>query len=90
VNREFEELCERVNRNLIAFLGTEMDLGFTFARTAEITADMENRENFELARENAYRALNTVHQFQARIFDSLIGVRIQARAADLGRLISAL
>jgi hypothetical protein len=90
VNPEFEELCERVNRNLIAFLGTELDLGFTFARTAEIAAGVENREDFELARENAYRALNTVHQFQARIFDSVIGVRIQARTADLGRLISAL
>jgi hypothetical protein len=90
VNPVFEELCERVNRNLIAFLGTELDLGFTFARTAEIAADGENREDFELARENAYRALNTVHQFQARIFDSVIGVRIRARAADLRRLIAAL
>jgi hypothetical protein len=89
VNPEFGELSERVNRNLIAFLGTELDLGFTFARTAKIAADVENREDFELARKNAYRALNTVHRFRAD-FDSVIGVRIQARAADLGRLISAL
>jgi hypothetical protein len=82
-----ERLSERVNRNLIAFLGTELDLGFTFARTAKIAADVENREDFELARKNAYRALNTVHRFRED-FDS--GVRIQARAADLGRLISAL
>jgi hypothetical protein len=90
VNPEFEELSERVNRSLIAFLGIELDLGFTFARTAEIAADVENREDFELARKNAYRALTTVHQFQAWIFDSVIGIRIQARAADLGRLIFVL
>ena len=41
VDREFEELHQGAGRNLIAFLDTELDLGFTFVRTAEIPLPAE-------------------------------------------------
>jgi hypothetical protein len=66
VTPEFEELRERVNRNLIAFLGNALDPVFTFARTTEIEADVENQEDFELARENAERAFGLAPIFDTR------------------------
>jgi hypothetical protein len=73
MDREFEELRARSHRNLIAFLGAELDLGFTFVRTARLETDADNQKHFELARKNAESALESVHQFQAMIVDS--GVR---------------
>ena len=90
MDREFEELQQRAGRNLIAFLDTGLDLGFTFVRTAEIEADMKNHVHFELARESAKDALETVLRFQARVVSSKIRREIQARAADLGIAISEL
>jgi hypothetical protein len=37
VDPQFEALREQAGLSLIAFLGAELDLGFTFARTASST-----------------------------------------------------
>jgi hypothetical protein len=90
MDREFEELYQRAGRNLIAFLDAELDLGFTFVRTAEIEAATQNHDHLKLARKSAEGALETVLQFQARVVSLEIRREIQARAADLGIAISKL
>jgi hypothetical protein len=53
VDSEFEQLRERSQRNLVAFLTTELDLALGFARTAKMQAQLRNHENFERCREYA-------------------------------------
>jgi hypothetical protein len=49
VDIQFEQLQERADRNLVVFLRLELDLGFTFARTARLEADLQEPEDFERA-----------------------------------------
>jgi hypothetical protein len=89
VDPQFEALRERADLSLIAFLGAELDLGFTFARTARIEADID-QGGVERARELAEQALETVYQFQARIADPEKRREIQERAGELEKLISSM
>ena len=86
---QLEALRERADLSLIAFLSAELDLGFTFAQTTKIEADID-QAGVEPARELAEQALETVYQFQARIADNEKRREIQERAGELEKLISAM
>jgi len=89
VDPQLEALRERADQSLIAFLRAELDLGFTFARTAKIETDID-QAGVERARKLAERALETVYQFQARIADHEKRREIQERAGELEKLIFAM
>jgi len=84
----FEQLKDRANSNLIGFLRTELDLGFTLADTAKIEAGMQNREHYERARKFAEAAVETVHRFESRIVEPKIRRELQERADQLTKLLS--
>ncbi len=87
---QFEQLQEQADRNLVVFLRIELDLGFTFARTAHLEADMQESEDFKRAHEIVPIALETVHRFEARIVDFQIRRGLQERAAELEVVLSSL
>jgi hypothetical protein len=82
VDSEFEQLRERSQRNLVAFLTTELDLALGFAQ--------RNHENFERCREYAERALEVVDQFSARVVSSEMRQQLQERANELQKAVSSL
>lgn len=84
------ELGARAQTNLVNFLRTELELGLTFAQTAQLEANMNNREHFERAREYAMAAIETIHRFESRIADHQALGEIQRRAEDLQKFISSL
>jgi hypothetical protein len=90
VDIQFEKLQERADRNLVVFLRIELDLGFTFARTAHLEADMQEPEDFERAQKIVRIALETVRRFEARIVNFQIRREIQERAAELEVVFSSL
>jgi len=64
-------------------------LGFTFAKTAQLEASMNNREHFERALEYATSAIETIRRFESRITDSQALQEIRRRTDDLQKLISS-
>lgn len=88
-NSAFDELRTRAQLNLVNFLRTELELGFTFAKTAQLEASMNNREHFERALECAASAIETIRRFESRITDSQALAEIRQRADDLQKLISS-
>lgn len=90
MNPPFHELQARLNQNVIDFLRTELELGFTFARTAEIEASMNNREHFERARKYSESAVETIRRFESRISDPHIRREILQGADDLQARITSL
>ena len=84
-----DELKARAQQNLVDFLHTELELGFTFAKTAELEASMNNREHFERAREHAASAIETIRRFESRITDSQALEEIRRRADELQKLMSS-
>lgn len=90
VATELEDLQERAHQSLVAFLGVEVDVGFTFVRTAEIESAMNNHEHFELARKNVELALGTIQRFNDRIVDFRVRRKIQESALELGKCLCSL
>jgi hypothetical protein len=90
VDSEFEQLRERSQRNLVAFLTTELDLALGFAQTAKMQAQTQHHENFERSREYAERALEVVQQFSARVVSSEMREQLQERADELQNTVSSL
>jgi hypothetical protein len=88
-NSAFDELRTRAQLNLVNFLRTELELGFTFARTAQLEASMNNREHSERALEYAASAIETIRRFESRITDSQALAEIRRRADDLQKFISS-
>jgi len=88
VSSEFEELRQQTQRNFVEFLSTELDLGFSFERTARLQAQMGNPDGFEHAREDALEAIRTVERFNRRIADPEIRIELQERADELAKFIS--
>lgn len=90
IPRISNELQAKAQQNLVDFLGTELELGYTFAKTAELEASMNNREHFELAKKHATSAIETIHRFESRITDSQVQQEIRKRAEDLQSLLDTL
>jgi hypothetical protein len=86
---ELEELQGRAQRNLIAFLRTEVDLGFTFVSTAKSHRNLGNREASDQACKFTQDAVRTVRQFQDRIDDSAVRRELQDQANELAKAISS-
>ena len=84
-----DELQKRADQNLVAFLRTELDLGFTFTQTASVEARLRDREGVERARNIAQSALETVRRFKARIVDEQIRRELQERADELEKQLSS-
>ena len=85
----FENLLERANQNLVAFLDTELDLGFTYLRRAELEAGMD-QDHFELARKNVASAIGTVNHFKDRIVDPEVRREIEDRSRELENQLTSL
>ena len=90
MNLLLDELQARVNQNIINFLRTELELGFTFVKTAETEASMNNIEHFERARNHSESAVETIRRFEARIADPQQRKQILQGAEDLQKRISSL
>ena len=90
MDRETKELLKRADQNLIALLRAGLDLGFTFARTAEIEAGAQNQEDFKRALEKVEMALGAVHRFESRILDLEARQDLQKCATELEKLIRTL
>ena len=74
--------------NLIDFLNTEMDLGFTFCRDAQTQLEAKDPDHYVLLLEKAGTSLETVRRFEERIADPELWRRIHERADRLENLIS--
>lgn len=83
-------LRARADRNLIAFLRTEVALGFTFAKLASIELELQEWEGFERARKIAYSAVETVRRFEDRIMDSEIQRELNQRGSELQAVLFSL
>jgi hypothetical protein len=90
VNPPFHELQARLNQNITDFLRTELELGFTFVKTAEIEASMNNAEHFEYARKHSESAAETIQRFAPRIAEPHTRREILQGADDLQKRITSL
>jgi hypothetical protein len=86
----FHELQARLNKNTVDFLRTELELGFTFVKTAEIEARMNNTEHFDRARKYSESAVETICRFAPRIMDSHARGEILQGADELQKRIASL
>lgn len=82
----FVELQEQREQALIAFLTIELDLAFTLVSLAQQHRRDEDRER---SLQKARKALEAVKHFGEGIADDQASDRIQTRAAELERLLSA-
>jgi hypothetical protein len=87
VNPPLDEQQARLNQNVIDFLRTELELGFTFVRTAEIEASVNNREHFERALQYSESAVETIRRFESKIADPHARIEILQGADDLEKRI---
>ena len=86
MSSSFGELRERSKKQLVGFLKTELDLGFTFAKGAEIRASM-NSEHFQASCEHSRMAIDAVRRFSSRVRDKEVQREFLKRADELERLI---
>jgi hypothetical protein len=70
MSKSFSDLFEDSNRALLAFLKTELNLGFTFAGMAKEYREKANNERFEINKRNAIEALAAIEQFKNRLSDN--------------------
>jgi hypothetical protein len=90
MDTEIELLWARADRNLVAFLRVEVELGFTFAKLASIEVQLQEREGVERASQIAYSTVETVRRFEHRIMDSEIQRELNERAHELQNVLSSL
>ena len=84
-----EKLRQRSQRALIDFLNVDLDLGFTFATTAEIEKGLDPPA-YRQALAKANEALLTIRRFEGRIQDIEAWKSIHQRANELEQRISSL
>ena len=82
------QIAERANQALVAFLRAELQLGFTYLRTARVEASIDS-EGEKRARELATDALETIERFLPRITDPAIQEEFRKDARKLEGLVSA-
>jgi hypothetical protein len=66
VEREFDPLATHADDALITFLRAGLALGFTYAQTRKVEADLDS-EGENRARKLATDAVKTIHRFWSRI-----------------------
>jgi hypothetical protein len=86
---DFLEQHKRLNRTLIEFLISELDLGFTLASIAQVDKT-SNVDHFNAALSKARRAIETIRHFEGRVEDAQALHSIQERTDQLEKIISQL
>ena len=86
---DLKRMREESNKDLLAFLETEVDLGLTFARIAEFERDTGNTEHYQQSKRNAIMAAQTIERFKERL-PAAAKLEIETRASHLIRIISTL
>ena len=89
LTKSFSDLFEESNTALLAFLKTELSLGFTFAGMAKAYGGKANRERYEASKRNAIAALQAIAQFKERLSDTARS-EIDHGHSELEKFISSL
>jgi|SRR6185437_15218312 len=84
--KEFDELHERGQENLIRFLQLEVELAQTMGRISETTESPDHRARLL---SNVREAIKAVYQFEGRIGDASIRERLHRDAEKLERFVDS-
>ena len=87
MDQDPETLRAKSQELLIAFLDTDLDLGFTFARLSKSHLDSGASE---ASKRKALKVVETAKHFRNRIEDAQSSRRISDRIADLEQVIGTL
>ncbi len=85
-----DELFGLSRRQLVDFLETEIELGFTFLDTAAIARDSGSLEHFEQAKKDARKAIKTVWHFLDQVENKEAHAAIQRRCHEMEGALAAL
>ena len=85
----FKNLEDQANRNLFAFLKTEVTLGLTFAHIAKYEREKGNTEHYNRSKASAIKAAETINRFKERLPD-VAKLEIETRTLKLAQAISTL
>lgn len=88
-SKEFADLLAQSKKALFQFLKTETELGTTFATVAERYRNQRNTERYQINKENARRALETIERFKGRLLDGQLQ-EVEPGRAKLENLLSKL
>ncbi len=86
----FDALIAQSRQQLVEFLETEVQLGFTFVEMAATERDLGNTEHFELAKGDVRRAVDTIRHFLARVQDAAARSALSDRCTELERALATL
>lgn len=86
----FEELRAQAQRCLIDFLDAEIQLGFTFVEAAAYERKLGQTEHSRHTRDEASKAVASIHHFLDRISNPKIRQAIAGRCAELDHAVAAL
>ena len=84
MNRDFAELLQRSQENLVTFLRVEVDLASTFCGMAESTDDLARRARL---RDNIQKVVSAIRQFEGRIADQSIREDFNRQANRLDKFL---
>lgn len=82
ISEPVREVQERSDRQLVDFLNTDLEIGFTFCQTARVEHGFDP-DGLEQAKENVRKVIRCVDKFVLRVRDEAQRVKIQARLAEL-------
>jgi hypothetical protein len=85
-----DDLFASSRRQLVDFLETEIQLGFTFLDTAATARDLGHLAHFEQAKKDARKAADTISYFLDRVEDSETRATIHRRCMELEGALAAL
>ncbi len=86
---KLDELFALSRRQLVDFLETEIQLGFTFLDMAATARDSGSLEHFEQAKKDAKKAIETIWRFLDRVENSETRAAIQQRGKELEGALAA-
>lgn len=86
----FAELRAQSQRCLIDFLDVEIKLGFTFVESAAYERDAGEAEHFQHTKQQAVKAVASIHHFVDRVENQVTRDAIASRCQELERAIAAL
>lgn len=86
---QFEELIAQSRGQLVEFLYTEVQLGFTFIDMAATERDFGNLDHFEHAKRDVKKAIDTIRHFLDRVENTETRAGLSDRCTDLERALAA-
>jgi len=87
---ESEALRTKMQRSLIDFLHTELEIGPTFVQSALLAISEGHMDHYAQAKQNALIAAESIRGFISEVADTEVRADIGKRLDELDRLISAL